>query len=409
MYSFNDKVFLVDGAYNSCFYDFNKSRLYHCSADYSEVAKKAVKNDNTEFSAVDKEKIKVLLEEKLLVNTSEFISDGKIQQLKKEIQIDFVWIELTNQCNMKCIHCYDEACITNKQVLSIDEYKYIIDELDAYGVKKIQLIGGEPLLVKNLKEMICYACEKMDSVVIFTNTSLITDELAQFFSKHHISVAVSVYSYDEHYHDYVTKVQGSHKRTIQGLALLKKYNVSYRVANVLMNGVEIGSPNSDLYCLKNGDVVRLTGRANGYLLNDELIKKRLITQKSFPLNLDEDFSARCVSGHNCFCRRLYISSNMEVYPCAMERRISHGNLKGNHLKFIMNKEIFEFNKDKVNVCKDCEFRYTCFDCRPNSIEKEINEKPWYCTYNPYSGEWETVDSAISRIHKQLEIEKDDKR
>lgn len=129
MYSFNDKVFLVDGACNSCFYDFNKNRLYHCSSDYSEIARKAVKNDNTELSFADKEKLKVLLEEKLLVEESEFISDGKIEHLKKEIPVDFAWIELTNQCNMKCIHCYDEACITNKQVLSIDEYKYIIDEL----------------------------------------------------------------------------------------------------------------------------------------------------------------------------------------------------------------------------------------------------------------------------------------
>ena len=46
------------------------------------------------------------------------------------------------------------------------------------------------------------------------------------------------------------------------------------------------------------------------------------------------------------------------------------------------------NKDKIEECKECEFRYCCFDCRPDSNGKEINEKPWYCTYYPKEGRWE---------------------
>jgi hypothetical protein len=40
------------------------------------------------------------------------------------------------------------------------------------------------------------------------------------------------------------------------------------------------------------------------------------------------------------------------------------------------------------VCKDCEFRYICTDCRAY-LEDPYNEysKPLKCGYDPYTGEW----------------------
>ena len=52
-------------------------------------------------------------------------------------------------------------------------------------------------------------------------------------------------------------------------------------------------------------------------------------------------------------------------------------------------------KDKEEkVCKDCEFRYICTDCRAYTEKTHTNEegldtsKPLKCGYNPYTGEWE---------------------
>jgi SPASM domain peptide maturase of grasp-with-spasm system len=53
------------------------------------------------------------------------------------------------------------------------------------------------------------------------------------------------------------------------------------------------------------------------------------------------------------------------------------------------KELWSINKDQINTCKDCEFRYICTDCRI-FIKDSDNKysKPSKCTYNPYEAKWE---------------------
>mgnify|MGYP003629679815 CR=1 FL=1 len=50
--------------------------------------------------------------------------------------------------------------------------------------------------------------------------------------------------------------------------------------------------------------------------------------------------------------------------------------------------IWNVTKDQIHVCKDCEFRYVCTDCRAYVEQpNEINSKPLKCGYNPYTTEW----------------------
>ena len=50
--------------------------------------------------------------------------------------------------------------------------------------------------------------------------------------------------------------------------------------------------------------------------------------------------------------------------------------------------VWAINKDKIDVCKDCEFRYICVDCRA-FLKDPSNElsKPLKCNYDPYHGQW----------------------
>ena len=57
-----------------------------------------------------------------------------------------------------------------------------------------------------------------------------------------------------------------------------------------------------------------------------------------------------------------------------------------HSKWLMSLE-------KINVCRDCKFRYACKDCRPLAeSSNSINDKNPRCLYNPYKGEW--VNGAL---------------
>lgn len=44
-------------------------------------------------------------------------------------------------------------------------------------------------------------------------------------------------------------------------------------------------------------------------------------------------------------------------------------------------------KDQISVCRDCEFRYACTDCRAYTENGEALAKPSSCTYNPYTAQW----------------------
>lgn len=102
--------------------------------------------------------------------------------------------------------------------------------------------------------------------------------------------------------------------------------------------------------------------------------------------------------HFCFGQRIYIDVFLDVYPCVMERRLLHGSLKDHELSEIIDAEgICKLRKDDVDECKFCEYRYACFDCRPNAKERGFHDKPWNCTYSPCEGVWIDRESFINSL------------
>lgn len=97
--------------------------------------------------------------------------------------------------------------------------------------------------------------------------------------------------------------------------------------------------------------------------------------------------------HNtCLNRKISIDVNGEIKNCPSMVK-SYGNIKDTTLQEAIEKPGFKdmwyINKDQVSVCKDCEFRYICTDCRAYLENPEdIYSKPLKCGYNPYTAEWE---------------------
>lgn len=402
-YALKENVYLVKGAKYSCLYDFNGAKLYHLGSYLSDMV--AAVNDGKIIveseTAQQKEFIDILMHENLLCIVDKPNSSA-IEEIKiRESSIDFAWIETTTKCNLKCIHCYNESDVQCNEEMHIEDFKEVIDSLVELNVPKIQLIGGEPFINKPLlKEMLDYAIGKFQSIEIFTNGTLITPEWLKFLSENNIKIALSVYSYNSVDHDRVTGQLNSWKKTNEVIECIHKLGMTYRVSNTIMKGVNIGEKNNNLYTLsKKRDIVRMSGRANFSLLSDELIKQKLITKKTFQSPIRKALCQRIISGHNCFRNRIYVAANKEVFPCVMERRMSHC-IMDNHSGIQLDNDILNLSKDKIEGCRDCEYRYTCFDCRPNSLNGEILEKPWYCTYEPSTGEWLDVDAFVVELKRQ---------
>ncbi len=66
-------------------------------------------------------------------------------------KLNFLWLELTTQCNMHCVHCYNESSPTpdRPSLLTSEDYKQVLDDAAALGCRKVQFIGGEPTLRKD--------------------------------------------------------------------------------------------------------------------------------------------------------------------------------------------------------------------------------------------------------------------
>ena len=81
----------------------------------------------------------------------------------------------------------------------------------------------------------------------------------------------------------------------------------------------------------------------------------------------------------------------------MERRICYGNILDTPISEVMSNEFAKMTKDKITGCKDCEYRYACYDCRCDANNAPLNAKPWYCTYNQNEGVWIDVDQFIDSL------------
>src|SRR6185295_1561186 len=58
--------------------------------------------------------------------------------------------------------------------------------------------------------------------------------------------------------------------------------------------------------------------------------------------------------------------------------------------------LWSINKDQIAICKDCEFRYICTDCRAYLQDTaDLYSKPSKCTYDPYTAEWQPQPTAFS--------------
>lgn len=90
-------------------------------------------------------------------------------------EINYLRISLTDKCNLKCVYCvaeeekFEEECIND--ILSFDDYKFLIANMAELGIKKIKFTGGEPLLYPYLSELISYAKNEcnIEDVSISTN------------------------------------------------------------------------------------------------------------------------------------------------------------------------------------------------------------------------------------------------
>lgn len=316
--------------------------------------------------------------------------------------LNFVWLELTAKCNNRCLHCYTDSSGSNcdDSPLPLERYLSLIPEIRAAGCAALQLIGGEPLLYPHWRKLIKKAAEEnFEFIEVFTNATLLTEEIVDFFAQYHVHIATTLYADNAEVHDKITQNPGSFRKTESSIQMLLKKNVPLRIASILMKANEKEGEKIMNYCAALGietlppDIVRPAGRGeNKDLLPDDISGKTIAP----PFYISESEFSIARAYHPCLSGKLAITPNGDAYPCVFARSHLLGNIAALPLADLLAsqklQDCWTTTKDKIKKCRDCEYRYACPDCR--AIAQNMDEgHDWFaappdCPYNPYAGVWE---------------------
>ncbi|MCK4338328.1 MAG: radical SAM protein, partial [Candidatus Aminicenantes bacterium] len=149
-------------------------------------------------------------------------------------------IELTERCNNDCIHCTinlplkdDEA--RNKE-LSTEEIKSVLLQTAGLGCLSVRMTGGEPLIRNDFSELYLFTRKIGMKVILFTNATLITPEMADLFAKFPLleNIEISLYGMSKASYEAVSRKAGAFESAQRGIALLLERNIPFEIKGVLL-------------------------------------------------------------------------------------------------------------------------------------------------------------------------------
>lgn len=211
--------------------------------------------------------------------------------------VNSVMFELTYNCSEKCIHCYNPGATRNdeevshrgdREELTIDDYKRIIDDLYDHGLVKVTLSGGDPFSKPIVWDIIEYLYQKEIAFDIFTNGQRITDQVDKLAQYYPHLVGVSIYSGVAEDHDAITRIKGSWERSMKVARMLSELSVSMNLKCCVMQ------PNLHSYYMV-ADIARQLGAGPQFEINitdsnegDRCARQLRLTEEQLQVVLRDD-------------------------------------------------------------------------------------------------------------------------
>ncbi len=180
-----------------------------------------------------------LLRMKVLIETSERRQGPILRSITSKLPLTDALLEFTGVCNLECKHCYNARFNSEfwiKQELPLQEWKKLIDQMDALGIRRIQLSGGEPFTKEYWDEIVAYAKSKRIFIdAIASNGTLINDKIAQRLKElmgRYGAVYISLDGVTAEQHEQL-RGPGTFARTLQSIRLLEEHEINV-VINTMM-------------------------------------------------------------------------------------------------------------------------------------------------------------------------------
>ncbi len=260
-----------------------------------------------------------------------------------------IYVEITNNCNLKCDFCIKNTRKT--EYIEIEKFEEMLNKIDGYTNYLYFHILGEPLMHPKINELIDIAAKKFE-INITTNGYLI-DRIKN--NKNIRQLNISLHSYNELYGISLEKYLNKIFETVD---ILKKYTyISYRFwINSKYNDKIITKLNQKY----NTNLTFETIKNNTTLTNNIFVSK--INEFIWP-DLDNKFENTC---GKCYALKDHIGILVDgtIVPCCLDTKgiIKLGNIYKDELKNIIDSKRyknmligFKKNKKTEKLCLKCGF------------------------------------------------------
>jgi MoaA/NifB/PqqE/SkfB family radical SAM enzyme len=147
--------------------------------------------------------------------------------------VSFLWLELTERCQLSCTHCYAGSGPTKSHgTMTTRDWLSVIDDAADLGVGEIQFIGGEPTLHPALPDLIRHASSRGIATEIYSNLVHVRAGIWDLLVEHNVRLATSYYSDQPEQHRLITGNAAAHQRTTDNISKAIQLGLPLRVGIV---------------------------------------------------------------------------------------------------------------------------------------------------------------------------------
>lgn len=295
------------------------------------------------------------------------------------------YIAVTGRCMYNCWHCSAKRFIKEesnyKEELSTKDIKNIVSNLQNLGVGIIGFTGGEPLLRKDIEEIINHVDER-STTYLFSNGFGLTLEKAKNLKEAGLfGVGISIDSIKEDVHDKKRGYKNAYKIAIDAMENCKKaglYTMAQTVCTRdMLNSGEIYELTKFLKALKIDEVRILEPIPCGSLLekNEEILskeEKRKLINLHIELNRNTQYPKISVFpyvesedqfGCGAGIQHSYIDNKGDFFPCDFVQE-RFGNVLEENIESIWEKMHKTLDKPK-SYC----YAKKCDKCKSDRLPK----------------------------------------
>ena len=155
-------------------------------------------------------------------------------------------ISVTDRCNFRCTYCmprehfgHEYQFLAKEKILSYEEIIVIISSLLPLGIEKIRLTGGEPLMRRNIVELIrqIRSLDEQIDIAITTNGILLEKYALQLKEAGLSRVTVSLDALENDIFQSLSDTTNSVDEVLQGIRSCERFKLPVKVNCVIQKGV----------------------------------------------------------------------------------------------------------------------------------------------------------------------------